>query len=32
MHLDSYSCVLCHDQVEENVQHLFLGCSFVQNC
>jgi hypothetical protein len=32
MHLESYFCVLYQDQVEENVHHLFLGCSFVQNC
>ena len=28
MHLESYSCVLCQESVEETTQHLFLDCQF----
>jgi hypothetical protein len=30
--LPSYDCVLCHLQVEETVDHLFLRCPFAQDC
>ena len=32
MHLDSYQCVLWQDQIEETVQHFFIGCRFAKNC
>lgn len=32
MHLESYNCVLCLQNVEETCQHLFLLCPFAQQC
>ena len=32
MALDSYDCVLCNENVEETVEHLFLHCSFANQC
>jgi hypothetical protein len=32
MQLDSYNCELCLRQNEETLQHLFLRCSFANNC
>jgi len=32
MDLESYSCVLCHFDTEETLQHLFFHCSFVMCC
>lgn len=32
MHLDSYHCVLCVEQVEEDIWHLFYDCHFSQAC
>lgn len=32
MHLQSYLCVLCNENVEETVEHLFLHCAFASSC
>jgi hypothetical protein len=32
MELQSYNCVLCHLNVEESLQHLFLDCPFAIAC
>ena len=32
MRLPSYSCVLCNDDVEETVEHLFFECTFSVWC
>ena len=32
MVLDSYNCVLCNENVEETVEHLFLHCNFATQC
>ncbi|KAF8667583.1 hypothetical protein HU200_052785 [Digitaria exilis] len=32
MHLDSYLCVLCVENVEEDIWHLFFDCIFSQAC
>jgi hypothetical protein len=32
MALDSYNCVLCTENVEETIEHLFLHCSFATQC
>jgi hypothetical protein len=32
MHLPSYSCVVCNDDVEETVDRLFFECSFSSWC
>jgi hypothetical protein len=29
-HIDSKSCILCDDQVEETMMHLFFECDFSQ--
>lgn len=31
MALDSYNCVLCNDNIEETVEHLFLHCNFASH-
>lgn len=32
MDLPSYTCVLCAADIEESMHHLFLQCSFAQQC
>jgi hypothetical protein len=32
MHLEDYTCALCHSQTEETWQHLFLFCPLTQAC
>lgn len=32
MHFDSYNCVLCMENAEENISHLFFECTFSQVC
>ena len=32
MELQSYNCVLCHLDIEESLNHLFLECPFVMSC
>lgn len=32
MHLDSYACALCAEQVKETLMHLFWDCPFALNC
>lgn len=32
MHLPSNDCVLCDQDVEETLQHLFLQCEFAKQC
>jgi hypothetical protein len=32
MPLESYSCVLCHLDVEESLNHLFFHCPFAMSC
>ncbi|KAF8723006.1 hypothetical protein HU200_022152 [Digitaria exilis] len=32
MHLDSYNCVLCVENVEEDIKHLFFCCPFLSTC
>lgn len=30
--MEDYNCVLCDEQVEETVEHLFTSCTFAQDC
>jgi hypothetical protein len=32
MDLEDYNCILCTNQVEEIVEHLFISCPFAQDC
>jgi len=32
MELQSYNCVLCHQDVEESLHHLFMDCLFAKTC
>lgn len=32
MQLDTYSCVLCVENIEEDIQHIFFECPFSNNC
>ncbi|KAF8730536.1 hypothetical protein HU200_016952 [Digitaria exilis] len=32
MHLDSYCCIMCVSNEEEDTQHLFFNCTFVDAC
>lgn len=32
MHLDEYTCVLCQQNLEETIEHLFFGCPFNIQC
>jgi len=30
--MEDYKCVLCNEQTEETVEHLFINCTFTQDC
>ena len=32
MEMEDYKCVLCNEQAEEIVEHLFIKCIFAQGC
>jgi len=32
MQLESYNCELCNQGTEETIDHLFLHCTFAQQC
>jgi hypothetical protein len=32
MEMEDYNCVLCNEQAEETVEHLFINCTFAQDC
>ncbi|OQU93262.1 hypothetical protein SORBI_3001G509450 [Sorghum bicolor] len=32
MKMEDYKCVLCNEQTEETVEHLFINCTFAQDC
>lgn len=32
MVIDNYNCVICNDNVEETIKHLFIDCAFAKEC